>query len=145
MGGPLMHAMAAPTVVPDRLTEAWRDGIARGEFLLQRGVACGAYQYYPREHCTTDPGDALEWVPASGRGVVHTFTVVRRTPNEAFQDQLPYVLGIVELEEGVRVTARIVAPEIARIACGMPVSVHFGPDRESLPYFVPDETGPLSS
>jgi uncharacterized protein len=131
-----MHALESAAVVTDRLTEEWRDGLERGQFLIQRCKPCGTYQYYPREHCVTS-GSEVEWVPSSGRGVVHTYTVIRRTPNEEFQDDLPYVLGIVELEEGVRVTTRIVTLNIDRVECGMPVAVRFGSTREDLPYFVP--------
>lgn len=134
-----MHAMDSARVVPDRLTEIWRDGLERGEFLLQRSVQSGQYQYYPREHCVAEPTSALEWAPASGTGVIYSFTVVRRSPNEAFIPELPYVLAIVELDEGVRITTRIQDADPDTLKCGSRVAVRFGVGRDDLPHFVPIE------
>lgn len=135
-----MHSLESAAVVPDRITEEWRDGLERGQFLIQFCKVCGIHQYYPREHCMASPGSELEWVPSSGRGVLYTYTVVRRTPNAEFQGDVPYVLGIVDLEEGVRITTRISGVDADRVTCGMPVSVRFGSCRTDLPYFVPDDT-----
>jgi uncharacterized OB-fold protein len=65
------------------------------------------------------------WLQASGRGTVYTFTVVYQNDLPPFRDRVPYVVAIVELKEGVRMTSNIegIAPEDVR--CGMPVQVAF--------------------
>ena len=70
-------------------------------------------------------GSDLEWREVSGRGTVYSFTVVRRTNNRAFLNDLPYVLAIVELAEGPRLTTNIVGCPPEAVRCGMPVQVSF--------------------
>lgn len=94
----------------------------RHELSLQRCGACHKFIYYPRERCPHCFSDRLGWERVSGRGKVYSYTVVRRASSRAF-DQ-PYVLAIVELDEGVRMTTDIeAAPE--RVKVGIPVVVHF--------------------
>ena len=67
----------------------------------------------------------VEWVRASGRGTVYSFTVTHQNQAPGFREELPYVLAIVELEEGPRIMTNVVgvAPDAVRI--GMPVEVVF--------------------
>jgi uncharacterized OB-fold protein len=77
--------------------------------------------------------DRLDWVRASGRGTVHTFTVVHRTTDE-FSADLPFPVGLVDLEEGIRMMARL---DVREPVVGMPVEVFFErvDDQLSLPHF----------
>ncbi len=93
------------------------------ELSLQRCAACTAYIYYPRARCPHCFSDRLGWERVSGRGKVYSYTVVRRASSRSFADQ-PYVLAIVELNEGPRMTTNIVA-EPHNVKVGMPVVVHF--------------------
>ena len=97
---------------------------------------CGLFQFYPRPFCLRCAAGELEWRDASGNGRLHTFSVLERTPNPEFQGDLPYVLGIVELDEGVRVTADVVGIDHDQLRCEMPVAVTFV---DGLPCFGPDD------
>jgi uncharacterized OB-fold protein len=59
----------------------------------------------------------LDWTVAKGTGKVHSYTVVRRVTNPAFRDDVPYVLAVVELDEGPHLTTNVVgcAPEAVRV------------------------------
>jgi uncharacterized OB-fold protein len=97
---------------------------ARGhELKLQHCAKCGAFVYYPRYRCPTCFSENLEWRPVSGRGKVYSYTVVRRASTRSFGDG-PYVLAIVELDEGPRITTNIVAPP-EQVRVDMPVTVYF--------------------
>ncbi|MDO9526651.1 MAG: OB-fold domain-containing protein, partial [Gemmobacter sp.] len=74
---------------------------------IQTCNACGTHILYPRHRCISCGSNDLGWTVASGRGVLHTFTVVRAVPPEGFEDELPYGLGVVKLEEGVQLMARL--------------------------------------
>jgi uncharacterized protein len=90
---------------------------------IQRCGACREYIYYPRPRCPKCFSDQLAWERVSGRGKVYSYTVVRRASSRSFSDA-PYVLAIVELAEGPRLTTNIVAaPESMRVE--MPVQVFF--------------------
>ena len=74
-------------------------------------------QHYPRPFCTACGSEAWTWEQASGVGVIHTFTVTLRNDATAFRDQVPYVLAVVDLPEGLRMTGNVlhVDPDCVRI------------------------------
>lgn len=115
----------------------WFDFCRRGELRIQLCRDCERHVFYPRFVCPDCLGSHLDWVPASGRGSVHTFTVQHRAP-ASYRGPLPFVVAIVELEEGVRMLTRIAAdPDSVRI--GMPVTVAWArlEDDFQVPVFVP--------
>ncbi len=118
----------------------WR-AAAQGKLLLQRCRRCSSFIYYPRPFCPTCLSDDLEWKEASGRGTVYTYTVVRRAATPAFADKVPYVLAIVELEEGPRMLTNIVGCPPEEVSVGMPVRATFEKysDEVGLVFFRPDE------
>ena len=109
----------------DEESRGYWEALARHELYLQRCRDCGTLRFYPRALCPSCLSSAVEWVRASGRGTVYTFTVTHQNQAPGFREELPYVLAIVELAEGVRMMTNIVgcAPDAVRI--GMPVEVVF--------------------
>ena len=111
--------------VPD-LEGEWKpfwDATARGELLIQECVSCRKRQFYPRAictHCGGEPG----WLIASGYGTVYTFSVVRQNLVPPFREMLPYVLAMVDLDEGVRMMTNITDCDLDDVAIGLPVEVH---------------------
>jgi len=101
---------------PDRSQRRFFEAAARGELVYQRCPACDHAQFYPRAVCTACGADP-EWATASGRGSVHTFTIVRQNFMKPFADELPYVVAMIELEEGVRMMTNVTgcAPEDVHI------------------------------
>lgn len=120
-----MSSYAKPLPQADPITKPYWESVKAHAMQLQRCGACGLYVFYPRALCPNCFSDALEWTPVSGRGVVHAFTIPHRHPLPAFQPDLPYVVAIVELEEGAKMMSNLVdvPPDPARIAVGMPVEV----------------------
>ena len=117
-----MSEYAKPLPKPTPTSQPFWDAARRHQLSLQRCAACGKFIYYPRERCPHCFSDKLGWESVSGRGKVYSYTVVRRASSRAFGE--PYVLAIVELDEGPRMTTNIVAaPESVKV--GMPVAVHF--------------------
>lgn len=97
--------------------QAYADFLAGGRLCLQRCRACARHVFYPRVLCPHCGANELDWVEASGNGIVYATTVIRRRPEQG----PPYNLCLVDLEEGVRLTSRVegLAPE--DIAIGMAV------------------------
>ncbi len=114
-----------PRPLTDALTQPYWDAAAEGRLLVQRCAACSAYQWYPREHCVACGGGRPAWVDAAGTGRLHTYSVLEKTPNPEFVPDLPYVLAIVELDEGVRVSANMVDVDHDALRCDLPVRVVF--------------------
>lgn len=106
-----MTATAAQTI-PDQQFEAF---LAEGRFMIQRSRESGAYVFYPRA-VAPRTGEDLDWVEASGRGTVHSTTVVRKKPPEP-----SYNIALIELAEGPRMMSRVEGIDPAEVAIGMTV------------------------
>jgi hypothetical protein len=109
----------------DEESRGFWEALARHELYVQRCRGCGTIRFPPRALCPKDLSDDTEWLRASGRGTVYTFTVTHQNHSVGFREDLPYVLAVVELDEGPRLMTNIVgcAPDAVRI--GMPVVVEY--------------------
>ena len=95
-------AMKKPVPAPDADSAAFWRGLRDGVLLLQHCGDCGHVQYYQQAICRECGGANLSHRPASGRGKVHSFSVVHRAPGPAFKADLPYAVLLIDLEEGPR-------------------------------------------
>ena len=108
--------------VPDADSQPFWDGAREGHLRIQRCPDCERHVFYPRAVCPTCMSDRLEWVTASGSGVLYSFTIVHRAAPAGFADDLPYAVGLVDLDEGVRLMATL---DIDGPAIGQRVAVGF--------------------
>ena len=96
------------TPQPTRLSEPFWQAATQGRWLLQKHRASGTHQFFPKP---LDPlgGSDLEWVQAVGTGRLLAYTECH-VAGPGFVGELPYVMGIVALDESVRVLAQVLAP-----------------------------------
>ena len=89
----------------------------RHELVLPRCKLCDRLFFYPREVCPRCLESEIDWVPVSGVGRLHTFTVIHQPANAAFQGDAPYVYAMVQLDEGPRMISNLVdcPPDQARV------------------------------
>jgi len=95
--------------------------VAEGRLMLQRVRGTGEYVFFPR---VAQPGTGnadLEWVEASGDGVLYSYTVTRNRPPAE-----DYVIALVDLAEGVRMMSRIVDCDLADLTIGMALRARAG-------------------
>jgi hypothetical protein len=118
-----MTDMDSVLPVQDAVSAPWFEAAAQGKLLLQRDPVTGKPQFYPRGHVLGVPEREPEWFQASGRGTLHTFTVVKRSLHKQFA--VPFTVAIVDLEEGVRMTSWIVDVPEDQLRCDMPLKVVF--------------------
>lgn len=128
---------AHPPVSPESV-EYW-EACAAGKLLLQRCRTCGNVQFYPRLLCTACASDELEWLEASGSGVVKSFSIIRRAVSAAYETDVPYVVALIELAEGPTMMSNVVDCDAEAVRIGLPVQVRFEAisDAISLPVFAP--------
>lgn len=129
-----------PEITP--LTEPFWDGLEQGRILLQH---CPADQlvWHPPEpvcpHCQTAD---VEWVEASGRATLYSYTWVTHPTHGAFTESVPYLVAQVELEEGPRMVSTIVGAEFGPLEIGTPLTAVFPDDDDKgLVKFVPESKG----
>jgi uncharacterized protein len=128
-----------PRPVPIDVTRPFWDGLAADEIRLQRCRDCNSWVFYPRPRCSTCLSDALDWHTVSGRGTVYSYTIARQATHPAFAAEVPQLLAIVELDEGVRMTTTLVDAAPADLRVGLPVTPVFdhGDDGMTLLRFRP--------
>jgi uncharacterized OB-fold protein len=115
------YAKPLPNPLHRETSRPFWEAARRHELSMQRCTACGRLVWYPREVCPFCLSSALEWVTLSGRGRLHSYTVIHQPANPAFREDVPYIYAMVEVEEGPRIISNVVdcAPEAASI--GMPL------------------------
>ena len=114
-----------PVPEPDILTGPFWEGTKSGELRVQRCKSCDTKFFYPRERCPECLSNNLEWVKITGRGRVYTYTVVRQPGNPAFNDDVPYVFAIIQLDEGPRMNGNVKNIDPMQVQVDMPVEVFF--------------------
>jgi uncharacterized OB-fold protein len=128
--------MAILPVKRDTSAAEFLDGAARGEFLIRRSRTTGEL-LGPQIVIDSAGSTDLEWVPASGRGTVVSWTVSYRKPVDG--EQRPdSVLAIIELAEGPWWWCELLDADPERMRAGLPVEVAFvRPDgsAETVPVF----------
>ena len=102
----MSEIQARPPQIPTDLSRPFWEGAQQGRLLIQRCTGCGTLRHYPRLLCDQCYLDAADWIEASGRGVIHSWTVSHHAFHPSFKAELPYTLVTVDLEEGVRALGR---------------------------------------
>lgn len=120
----MTNAWVKPLPQPDNVSAPYWAAAHDGRLLVQECAHCGHRQWYPRALCTrcgAEPG----WLECTGHGVVHTFTVIHQMGMAGFRDEVPYVVAIVELDEGPRMMGNVVETEVDDVRIGLEVEVVF--------------------
>lgn len=115
----------APSVLPE--VKTFWDATAEGRLLLPKCTECGTVIWFPRPFCPSCASTSVEWIQASGRGTVYSFTVNRRGVADvpAYRGVGEYVLAYVELEEGPRIMTNIVDCDPNSVRIGQKVELVF--------------------
>lgn len=126
-----------PVPYPDPLTAPYWAAAKEHRFMLPCCSDCGQYHFYPRTVCPHCASPHIEWKPCSGKGHVYSYTVIHRAPSPAFAAAVPYVVAIVELEEGPHLMTNIVGspPDAVRIGLAVQVSFEDIAESTALPVF----------
>ena len=129
-----------PIPEPTPETEEFWAGARRGELRIQRCNACGNAYFFPRPFCPLCSSKDVAWFTAGGRGKLYSY-VINHRPAPGFQDYAPYVIAVVQLDEGPRMMTNIIGvdPTPANLPIDLPVEVTWEKqdDTITLPIFRP--------
>jgi len=130
---------AKPVPVVNTWAQPFWDAARQERLILQKCISCGEHIFYPRIACPHCAADNLEWVEVSGKGTVYSFTVVEANAPSAFLDDMPYVVAVIRLQEGVQMLSNVIGCDPHSVVCDMPVEVAFEKlnDEFTLPKFKP--------
>lgn len=135
-----MTAYGKPVPAPDADSAPYWQGCREHRLLIQKCGACGAVRFPPASLCPDCGSAAYDWIAASGQGRVYSWIVVTHpVPKDIYAGEVPYVVALVELAEGVRMPTNIVGCDPHDLTAGMPVEVVFDDvdDTLTLPKFRP--------
>ncbi len=121
-------------------TKPFWDACKNHELVIPRSKTTGKYFFYPRAFSPEDDmTDDIEWVKASGKAKVWTFAIHHMGPTKAYKGDPPYVVALVETDEGVKMMTNIVGCDPKDVHIGMEVEVVFDDvtDEVTLPKFRP--------
>ena len=117
-----MSTLPTPAPTVTQANAAFWAATAEGRFQLQRCNECDTVLWFPRRHCPSCWTENVSTFNASGKGVVYSFTVIRKGAM-AYKESGPFVIAYVELAEGPRVMTNIVDCDVETVKVGMPVEV----------------------
>jgi uncharacterized OB-fold protein len=120
----MSETVTRPRPLVTALTEPFWDGTRQGELRVQRCLDCDRLRWTPLAACPGCWSERTAWEVMSGRGTVHAYTVVHR-PMDPLAFTAPYVLAVVELDEGPLMLTNIVDVNPEAVVIGMPVVVRF--------------------
>jgi len=128
-----------PLPVPRPWSKPFWEGTKKNKYLIQTCAHCNAQIFYPRRFCPECWSEKFDWKEAKGTGKVYTFTVTYAGAEEKFKDDYPYILALIDLDEGIRIMSNIVDCDPEKAKIGMEVEVSFKKISEeyTLPLFRP--------
>jgi uncharacterized OB-fold protein len=120
-----MKEYTKPLPKPTPWSKPFWDGCKNGKLLIQQCKECQRYVFYPKLFCPFCLSYDLNWIEATGKGKIYTFTVVYSYQPTEFSADVPYVVAVIDLEEGVRMMSNIVGCKPEAVKCDMDVEVVF--------------------
>lgn len=114
-----------PLPEPQKWSRAFWDGAKQGKLLLKRCKDCGHIDHPPYMYCTECMSFNHEWIEASGKGKIHTFTTTYLGAPPAFAHEQPYTVAMIDLEEGVRMLSNIIGAKPEDIKIDLDVEAVF--------------------
>lgn len=133
----MSDAYLKPLPEPTIDSQPFWDGLKDRRILLQRCADCGEVRHYPRPMCGSCQSMDVDWVEASGRGEVYSWTVTHHPFQIGFRGETPYILVTVDLEEGVRMQTQLLDAKPEDLKLGLKVEAVFAPANADvvLPFF----------
>ncbi len=130
-----------PIPVPQGESDEYWNKAKEGELWLRNCNSCGNAYFYPRDISPCCFSKDTSWIKASGKASLHTYAIVHRAPHPGFAQDAPYVVAIVDLEEGPRMPTNIViddpTPENLQIGMALEVIFEDISEKIALPKFKP--------
>lgn len=99
--------------------------LSQGKLMAGKCLTCGKIHLAPRPLCTNCYSQNFEWMQISGKGKLATYTIIHVAPAQ-FQTLAPYVVGIIELESGLKIPGMIQDLTQDELKIGMELKLDFG-------------------
>ena len=108
-----------PMPVPTEISAPFWEGLKAERLLIQQCNQCNDWVFYPRRHCPQCLAHDLSWREVSGGATLYSFTVTRIATLPDFADEMPQMLAVIELDQGVRINSNLVGLDESEVKIGM--------------------------
>ena len=126
----MQSELPIPAVNAD--SQPYWDAARARRLILKSCPACKQPHFPPRHLCPRCWTPATDWIESKGEGSVYSFTVMRRAPLPEFAARVPYVVALIDLDEGPRMLANIVSEGALDVRVGERVRVNFEECRDGI-------------
>ena len=136
-----IHMNVPVRPVMDNDSKPYWESLQNKELKLQKCLECGKVHFPPSPGCPYCGSTDHEWVRISGKGKVYSWTVVNAPISPDLKDDVPFAVGLVELDVGARIVGRIIGCPLGEIRSDMAVRPIYRTidDELTLICFEPDE------
>lgn len=117
--------LTKPLPQPTPTSKPFWDALRDETVLLQQCDDCLSWIFYPRTHCSNCLSPSLTWNEVSGAGRLYSYTVARQPTAPHFQDEVPQLIAIVELDVGIKLTSTLTEVDLDAINIGMRLKPFF--------------------
>lgn len=130
--------LSRPVPVPDADSEPFWEACREQRLVVQRCTTCGQRRFPPIGICHVCRGWDFEWVEVT-RGTIYSWVVIHHSPIESLRKELPYVVAVIDLGDGVRIPTQLINVEPESVQAGIEVEVEWQEidGGLSLPFFAP--------
>jgi uncharacterized OB-fold protein len=120
-------------------TATFWEGVEAQKLMYQRCLDCSIAFFPPQKLCAFCSSPQLGWEQSKGEGSVYSFSIVYKHSPEEFTAELPYVVAIISLDEGYRMSSRLIGKDPASWSCDDRVTLQFAdiPTGTRFPFFSP--------
>ena len=128
-----------PLPIPSPESEPFWAGAREHKLRIQKCDDCGGTWFPPATICAHCGSRNHDWIDATGRGKIYSFVTYHRIYHKGWEGELPYVVAIIELDEGARLAGNIVGIDVNDVVCDMKVRAVFDDvtDEVTIPKFEP--------
>lgn len=117
--------VAKPPPEPTPWSRPFWEGTKQHKLLLKKCKSCGTIDHPPYPYCTNCSSEEHEWVEAAGTGTLYAYAINTFAVPFPFWDDMPYVVAMIDLLEGVRMISNIVECDHSKLENGMALEVVF--------------------
>jgi uncharacterized OB-fold protein len=120
-----MNNYTKPLPLITGLSKIFWDGCKQNKLLYQQCGDCGEIVFFPKMFCSNCMSHNLKWKESKGRGRIYQYTITYDFAPMEFMADVPYVLAIIDMQEGFRIMSNIVECEFDKLHSDMEVEVVF--------------------
>ncbi len=120
-----MASYMKPLPLINEETKPYWEYCRKHELRMQKCLQCGHIRFPISVICPKCHSMEAEWAKLSGKGTIYSFTIYRVPYHPAFKDDIPYVVAIIQLDEGPRLESNIIGCRVEDVRIEMPVEVAF--------------------